>query len=558
MSDIPRFAQATSSSSSKAPGASDTEDCNRVRPATPRKNSVRSNTSRPSTPERRPTTPSRRPSALPIPSRRNTHTRTSSNSSLKNIITPPNILAPIAGSPATATHFTATAERASSPDSILDKSEPHIEPEEMSNTTTVVQTDNDKSTLSQGQTETAQISTKTEDSAVNPEQKAKPSDLGEQAEVKKVEPNQDVPSKDPNLESKPQELAQPKPATEKVEKPKGDLGPDPTLEPEEDEVKSSSQASQPAGNGTVKPPRSNEGDKKSEQATLVPVPPADQPKPDSGKSEPLKPPENTQAPTQSPNLNDSTSTQQQPRKNRKPGTDIISGNETSTPTPAPGDISTPGKPALDVSVPSVPALPGLITLVDPATADKLNDPKTDGGRINAVWNKWFNALAGPSAYVEPAAHRYNINDELVPDIVIYTPTLGKDNKWSVVYESRPGVEGVPPVPSQAKWDDFRKYMWNVCEQNKQAPDWAVLAIGRYARIFKKGVDVTTQKEGFMEQMFQTPAFAMLPAIPGYGPDPNLDPQQLTYVNLDIADGAAPYTPLLNKILPSLFSPKVGI
>ncbi|KAG9103396.1 hypothetical protein FRC07_010001 [Ceratobasidium sp. 392] len=442
-------------------------------------------------------------------------------------------------------------------------------------TTTVVQTDQNKSTLSQGrmyqnqedyvllclihvdQTGAAQILTKTEaaqkqDNAANPEQKAKPSDLGKQAEVKKLEPNQDVPSKDPKLDSKPQEPAQPKPSPEKVEKPKGDL--DLTPEPEEDEAKASVQASQPAGDGTVKPPGSKEEDKKPEQTTAAPVPPADQPKPDSEKSEPLKPP----APTQSPNLNDSTSTQQQPRKNRKPGTAIVSGNEASIPTPAPGDIGTPGKPALDVSVPSVPALPGLITLVDPATADELNDPKTDGGRINAVWNKWFNALAGPSAYVEPAAHRYNINDELVPDIVIYTPTPGKDNKWSVVYESRPGVEGVPPVPSQAKWDDFRKYMWNVCEQNKQAPDWAVLAIGRYARIFKKGIDVTTQKEGFMEQMFQTPAFMMLPAIPGYKPDPNLDPQQLTYVNLDIADGAAPYTPLLNKVLPSLFSPKIGI
>ncbi|KAG8708558.1 hypothetical protein FRC09_001194 [Ceratobasidium sp. 395] len=565
MSTGPGFARPTSSSSNRA--ASDNElqpDCDRVRePQTPRKNSLRT-PSRPATPERRPTTPSRRPSAVPIPSRRNTHTRTPSNSSLKNVVTPgpPRFsLPPVAGSPATTSTFTASAQpRSSSPDSILDHSIlHHSEPEEMSTSVTQTQSDKDK-----------------------PEQALK---LNEKAQKQEISSGSQAEAKqgDPVKAGK----AQPQGPTANINQPNGDQeSPEPEPENKKEQAKKdvvSAPVVAPGTDSASKP--DSDGDKKSNPGATDQGGTASPEKTDRSKVNPK--PEDAQQPAVSPqsaqpNGNteapitttpDGKPATEQPSTAPDPSAATSQPASTAPPPPAPQASGTDTKPGEgtttaatggattttpQTTVPAVPAIPGVITLLSFDVADTLNDPKTDVGRINAVWNKWFNALAGPNVYVEPAAHRYNINDEMVPDIVIYPlATTGQDNKWSIVYEGRPGVDALPPgVPSQQNWDSFATHMEYICSRHKdQSPKWAVLAIGRYARIFK----FVSGK--LQAQMFQTPSFVMVPVPPtGYpGPDPNLDPQQLTYVNLNVAeDPKAPagYIGVFNVVLPQLFLPSL--
>ncbi|KAG8796488.1 hypothetical protein FRC12_021121 [Ceratobasidium sp. 428] len=546
----PSFARPTSSSSNRA--ASDNElqpDCDRIRePQTPRKNSLRTS-SRPATPERRPTTPSRRPSAIPIPSRRNTHTRTPSNSSLKNVVTsgPPKFsLPPVAGSPAATNTFTASAQpRSSSPDSILDHSIlHHSEPEEMSTSGSVTQTQADKDKSDQA--------LKLNEKAQKPEIPS-----GSQAEAKQSDP------------VKVGE-AQPQGPTPNVNQPKGDQEtPEPEPEDQKEQAKKDVVTAPVVASSTVSASKpDSDGDKKSKPgatdegataSTEKADPPKVNPKPEDAQQpavspQPPQPNGNTEAPiTMTPDGKPAT---EQPGTAPAPtapplpapqtsGTDTKTGEGSTTSATGGTTATTP-----QVTVPAVPAIPGPITLLSLDIATALNDPKIDVGRINAVWNKWFNALAGPKDYVEPAAHRYSINDQLVPDIVVYPLATGQENKWSVVYEGRPGVDSLPPgVPSQQNWDSFATHVEDICARYKdQSPEWAVLAIGKYARIFK------FMSGKLQAQMFQTQAYTMVPAIPNYAPDPNLDPQQLTYVNLDI--GQDTYGLLINKALSSLFGPSL--
>ncbi|KAG8701640.1 hypothetical protein FRC08_003978 [Ceratobasidium sp. 394] len=144
-----------------------------------------------------------------------------------------------------------------------------------------------------------------------------------------------------------------------------------------------------------------------------------------------------------------------------------------------------------------------------------------------------------------AAHRYDINDELVPDIVVYKlPGPGQGPKWKIVYEGQPGVDSPAGVPSEQNWENARKRMEDVCARHKdQSPQWAVLAIGSWARIytFVAGKLIGTMCTGGV----------LAPNPVPYKPDP--DPNTSICVSFSMGDVPAfPYAVALQGALKMIF------
>ncbi|KAG9094053.1 hypothetical protein FS749_013207 [Ceratobasidium sp. UAMH 11750] len=557
MSTGPGFTRPTSSSSSRVIGALDTEgqDCARVRPPAETPKRPSRTLSRPSTPVRRPSTPTKpldQPSGIPIPragTRKYTLTRKSSSSSLIGTSSPSKfILPPRPSSPAVTNRVSASGHIASSPDSILDDSVLHAEPEIMSTiTATVIDKDKTKTgegkpipsrkstKLAQGRDETNKEVPKPESSGA-PQQVANDNALPSQpnkneAEAKIVEPktSNETPVAQATPEPEKPKAGQGPGLAPKVEKPAEESpqvsSQNTATQAVENSTGNSTQSPNPTGNTESKPTTQKDVKTSEAQSNANPDKNPDTPGNSSSQAPASKPTETSTKP------GDGAPTNATPLGTAAPAT-------TTTPAPA-----TPGLPP----VPGVPGLspPAAIKLLPLPDAAALNQSGTDVGRINAVWNKWFCASAGSDDYVEPAAHRYDINDELVPDIVVYKlPGPGQSPKWKIVYEGQPGVDSPPGVPSEQNWENARKRMEDVCARHKdQSPQWAVLAIGSWARIytFVAGKLIGTMCTGGV----------LAPNPVPYKPDP--DPNTSICVSFSMGDVPAfPYAVALQGALKMIF------
>ncbi|KAG9092202.1 hypothetical protein FS749_015918 [Ceratobasidium sp. UAMH 11750] len=553
MSTGPGFTRPTSSSSSRVIGASDTEgqDCARVRPPAETPKRPSRTLGRPSTPVRRPSTPTKpldQSSGIPIPragTRKYTLTRKSSSSSLVGISSPSKfILPPRPSSPAVTNRVSASGHIASSPDSILDDSVLHAEPEIMATITSTV-TDKDKTrTVSRKSTKLAQGRDEADKEAPKPE----PIGAPQQAANDPALPSQ------PNKNEAEAKIVEPKTSNEtpiaqaapKPEKPKAGQGPglapgagEPAGEsPQDLNQNTATQAVENStGNSTQRPePAGNTESKPITQKDVLTPEAQSNANPDKKPDTPGN--SSSQAPASNPTETSTHPGDGAPKNPTPLGT--VTPPTTTTPAPA-----TPGLP----SAPTVPgglSLPSPIQLLATPIALALNKPGTDVGRINAVWNKWFNALAG-SDYVEPAAHRYDINDELVPDIVVYSlPGPGRSPEWKIVYGGQPGVDSLPPgKPSEANWEDARQRMEYVCAQHKdQSPKWAVLAIGSWARIFK------FNGGKLVGQMWM--GAKLVPRAP-YEPDPDVDKSICININIGVSVPPFPYDVVLQQAFTTMLS-----
>ncbi|QRV90373.1 3-ketoacyl-(acyl-carrier) reductase [Ceratobasidium sp. AG-Ba] len=258
----------------------------------------------------------------------------------------------------------------------------------------------------------------------------------------------------------------------------------------------------------------------------------------------------------------------------------------------PGDLGLKDPPAFPPDLSK--KLPG----PDKDLAQRLNKPETDVGEINAVWSTWltlYALLCSETLLTAPSAHRYDLQDRLLPDIVFYPFPKGSDpNKWTIVYYGSPGIDDLSTKPgsegdnnspsnssskdsgsgtlnasvkppSKEKWDSLCRMVEYICKNQNQRPNLAILAIGCWVRFYFFDKEANLTLPVFFWLKFENPPIVNpLPGVcipmslPGQ-PDP--EPASNTVISVNIGnDDHKPIfligIPMIFAIYRPLYSPTI--
>ncbi|QRW04529.1 3-ketoacyl-(acyl-carrier) reductase [Ceratobasidium sp. AG-Ba] len=274
-------------------------------------------------------------------------------------------------------------------------------------------------------------------------------------------------------------------------------------------------------------------------------------------------------------------------------------NDTQGDQTNPGEKKvTPGDLGLKDAPPFPPDLSKKLPGPDKDLAQRLNKPETDVGEINAVWSTWltlYALLCSETLLTAPSAHRYDLQDRLLPDIVFYPFPKGSDpNKWTIVYYGSPGIDdlskesgsesdnsapstsgskdpgsatlnaSVKP-PSNEKWDSLCRMVEYICKNQNQRPNLAILAVGCWVRFYFFDQEANLTLPVFFWLKFENPPIVNpLPGVcipmslPGQ-PDP--EPASNTVISVNIGnDDHKPIfligIPMIFAIYRPLYSPTI--